>query len=395
MPMHTTRMLALATVGIAVSLPATALAQQSDPLAQERAELDRRYAVGPTAAGELGYRIVWQATIDTHGGELLDVRVEGNDVYAVARGNRMTRIDREDGNSIWTSTVADSQDMIWGITAGRTSASFNATGDAKPDPEKIYVTTDPVVMVVDYATGGIVGRQDLERIPSTDVLVFNQYLVFGTHSGRIVWHQFEVGHSWRANQLKGPILGNPIRVGDNDIAAASMGGTIVTLEGRTARRVWADKLFDGVSASLATGDNMVYAASKDQYLWAFDANSGKTRWRYFTERPLETPPASIPGSVLQWVPNEGMVCLEADPGDSVEGVVRWKIADLKGVVIGMIHDEIAVFDPTTRTLHLVNNDQGAVTKSIPMPQVRYIEIIDGHIYITGDGGRVQRLDPIG
>ena len=395
MPMHTTRMLALATVGIAVSLPATALAQQSDPLAQQRADLDRRYAVGPTAAGELGYRITWQATIDTRGGELLDVKVEGNDVYAIAPGNRMTRIDREDGNEIWTSTVADFQDKVWGVTAGRSSASSNTTGNSSADPEKIYVTTDPVVMVVDYASGGIVGRQDLERIPSTEVLAFNQYLVFGTHSGQIVWHQYQVGHAWRANQLKGPILSQPVRVGDNEIAAASMGGTIVNLDGRTARRVWADKLFDSVSAPLATGDNMVYAASKDQYLWAFDASSGKTRWRYFTERPLETPPASIPGSVLQWVPGEGMVCLEADPGDSVEGVVRWKIADLKGLVIGMIRDEVAVFDPTTRTLHLVNNEQGAVTKSVVLDQVLNIEIISGHIYITGDGGRVQRLDPIG
>ena len=169
----------------------------------------------------------------------------------------------------------------------------------------------------------------------------------------------------------------------------------MNLEGRTARRVWADKLFDGVSAPLVTGDNMVYAASKDQYLWAFDANSGQTRWRYFTQRALETPPASVDGSVLQWVPDEGMVCLEANPGDSVEGVVRWKIKDLKGLVIGKIHDEIAVFDPTTRTLHLVNNDQGTITKSIPLPQVINIEMNEGHIYITGDGGRVQRLDPIG
>ncbi|MCH2160418.1 MAG: PQQ-like beta-propeller repeat protein [Phycisphaerales bacterium] len=395
MPKTTKRTLALAAACLAVVLPATTMAQDGDTLAERRAELDRRYAVGPSAAGELNCRIAWQATIDARGGQLLGIHVENNDVFVIAPGNRMSRLDRSEGKLVWTSTVADYKDKIWGITTGRVHASLSSNAGATKDPGKIYVTTDPVVMEVDYATGGIVGRQDLERIPSTKALTFNQYLVFGTHSGQIVWHQYEVGHAWRANQLKGPILGAPIRVGEHGIAAASMGGTLVVVEGKTARRFWADQLFDGVPAQLATSGKMLFAASRDQYLWAFDANTGQTRWRYFTESPLETSPTAVDDMVLQWVPSEGMVCLEADPGNSVQGIVRWTLKDLKGIVLGKLHGQIVVFDPSSRTLHLVDGAQGAVTKTVPLPQVRNIEMNDGQIYVTGDGGRVQRLDPIG
>ena len=387
------RLLLAAATGLVVALPTTTSAQDRQSADERAAELERTYVVGPKKARQLQCRINWQTTVDLRGGQTLGMEVDAQNVYTVAMGNRLTRLDRKDGKTIWTNTVADAFDKIWGITPSLTT-SDSSTGFT-PDPEKLYITTDPVVMEIDYATGGVVGRQELERVPSTRVLRFNQYLVFGTYSGQIVWHQYQVGQAWRANQLKGPIKGAPILVDDQNIAAASLGGTIVTLGGKTARRIWADKFFDGSTTPLATGKGVVVAASHDQYLWAFDSGSGDVLWRYFTQSSLRTPPTVIDDTVMQWVPTEGMVCLDLNPENEVEGRVRWTIKDLKGECLGKFGGEVAFFDHETRILHMVNASQGAVTKSVPLPQVQSIQVVDGQMYVVGNGGRVERLDPIG
>ena len=387
------RMLLAAATGLVVALPTTTMAQERQSADERAAELERVYVVGPKAARQLQCRINWQTTVDPRGGQSLGIEIDDQNVYAVAMGNRLTRLDRGDGKSIWTNTVADAFDKIWGITASRVTTD-NGSGFT-PDPEKLYITTDPVVMEIDYATGGVVGRQELERVPSTRVLRFNQYLVFGTYSGQIVWHQYEVGQAWRANQLKGPIKGAPILVDGENVSAASLGGTIVTLGGKTARRIWADKFFDGTSTPLSYGNGVVVAASHDQYLWAFDSGNGDVLWRYFTESPLRTPPTVIDDMVMQWVPTEGMVCLDLKPTDEVEARVRWTIKGLEGECLGKFGENIAFFDHQTRTLHLVNASQGAVAKSVALPQVQSIQVVDGQMYVVGSGGRVERLDPIG
>ena len=364
-----------------------ALAQSNDPgLAQKRQAMDDRYTIGPSAAGGLGYRIAWQAAVDKQEGELRRVDVIGEDVFVLAPRNRMTRLDRANGKPIWTSTVADALDTVWGVTPGPATSTQNN--------EKIYVTTDPVIMVIDHATGAVVGRQDLERIPSTQVVRFGNHLVFGTRSGQIVWHQYLVGHAWKANQLKGPIQGTPIRIGDTDIGVASIGGTLLIVDGRNARRVWGANLFDGVYTHLATGQGFVIAASRDQYLWAFDAGSGEVRWRYFTESPLNTPPSVIGDRVLQWVPSEGLVCLQLNPGDAVEGHVLWTIPDASGTIVGAIRGDALLFDNDSKTLRLIDMKNGAVRKSFRLPKLRSIQIVGDQIYALGTGSTIQRLDPI-
>lgn len=368
------------------SIALTASAQTDPSLEAKRQDLDDRYTIGPTAASELGYRIAWQAVVDEQEGELVRVDVVGDDVYAIAPRNRLTRLVRGTGRPVWTSTVADALDTVWGVIPGP------AGSDGEFD--RIYVTTDPVVMEIDHSTGTVVGRQDLDLIPSTNVLRYGNFLVFGTHAGQIVWHQYLVGHAFRATQLRGPILGTPIMVEGGDIAAASLGGTITVVGGNNARRVWGDRLFDAVPAPLASGGGFVIAAGRDQYVWAFDAGRGDLKWKYFTESPLHTSPAIIGSDVLQWVPAEGLVCLELDPGDEIEGRVRWKLPGASGDVVGTIGKDAVLFDRETHVLRVLDMKHGAVRTTLTLPKVRSIQFEGDQLYAVGEGSHIQRLDPI-
>ncbi|MBC02747.1 MAG: hypothetical protein CMJ34_05505 [Phycisphaerae bacterium] len=393
----------LATLAILPALSAASMAQDENAtrdreLAERRQELDRLYTFGPTAARSLGYRITWQSSMDT---PIKRMDVVGPDVYVIDDRNVMTRIDRANGSPVWSVTAADPNDTVWGVTEGMTP--INGLPWGQNDGDKLYVTTDPVVFGIDHATGAIVERQDLEQIPSTDVLRWRNYLIFGTRHGRVVWHQYVVGHEWRANQLAGPVVAMPTLVGDSRIAVASLGGNVLMLSAKSAGRVWGDKTFAAVKAPMTTGGGLIFAACEDQYLWTFDADRGDVVWRYFTESKLDTQPTYVEvntadgnqGRVLQWVETEGLVCLEADPENSIEGKPLWKIRDARGEAVGLIGDHVALWDDSKRVLRTIDAAQGSIVQTIKLPQVRSLTMHDDVIYATSDDGRIIRLDPIG
>jgi len=386
--------LALLIGGLPAGLGASvASAQDRDAdLAARTAEMDRRYAFGPSPAREINYRIRWQSSIN---GEIKRLDVFDNDVFAMSKRNHLTRFDRTSGSRIWSVTGADPVDTVWGVTPGVAPPGGRPFG--QNDDDKIYVTSDPCIFELDYNSGAVVGRQDLERIPSTEVLALGNHLVFGTRSGQIVWHQFVVGQAWRANQLKGPVVADPTLVGTRDIACASEGGTLLLLDGKSARKLWGDNLFDGVKAAVTAGGGKVFAASTDQYLWAFNARTGDVSWRYFTESPLVDSPIYIDddgGRVMQWVETEGLVCLEANPDNAIEGRKVWTIEKARGKAIGMIHGDVAIWDADAHTLRLVNASQGAITKTLELPQISHLSMEGDSIFAVAADGRVVRLDPI-
>jgi hypothetical protein len=398
------RPLALA---VSLSIPMLAAAVSSQAVAQDagrttdlsdrRADIESRYIFGPSAAREIGYRITWQTSFLN---PITRFEVFAGDVYASDDKNMMTRVDRSTGDQIWTVMASDRHDRIRGITPGMTP--YNGLPWGENNDDKLYVTTDTVVFVIDHATGSVVGRQKLAKLPSTDAVRFGPYLVYGTRSGQIVWHQYLVGYEWRANQLMGPVVATPTMLGTDRITAASLGGTVIALDAKTAGRVWDTEVFEDVTASTTTGGGYVFVASEDQYLWAFDARSGRTAWRYFTESKLLTPPihavATVDGGsrslVLQWVETEGLVCLDANPGDTVEGKVLWKIEGARGLSIGQAGERLFLWDAEARVLRIVNLAQGAVTRVVELPQVTVCRMVGDSIFASGDDGRLTRLDPM-
>ena len=101
------------------------------------------------------------------------------------------------------------------------------------------------------------------------------------------------------------------------------------------------------------------------------------------------------GVVLQWVETEGLVCLAANPGDTIEGKVLWRLPEARGEGLGIVAgDRVAIWDGDARVLRIVDVANGAVAKTIDLPQVSQIRMVGDSIYATGDDGRLSRLDPV-
>lgn len=377
---------------------AEGLLAQSTPddqsLNARRQELDQKFAIGPTAARDLGYRIIWQSDL---GGDAERFDVVEGDVYAVTPGNRLARLDRGTGDVVWTAIGADPNDKIWGITKGMPGPNDLSWGRNADD--KLYITTDPLIFVLDHASGSIIGRQPLDKVPSTEAIRSGPYVIYGTRAGQIVWHQYVVGHTWRANQLRGPVSHTPTLVGANRIVSGSEGGTVLMLDGKTAGRIWGDQILGNVSAAIASGDGLVFCPSDDQYLRAYDVTNGRLTWKHLAKSPLTQPPFFFDGGskgsrVLQWSNEEGLICLEAQSRTAIDGTVAWTIADARGTILGVLNGEVVIWDREGKVLRMLNVDQGRVVKTISLPAVHHIQLVDDSIYASGSGGRLIRLDPV-
>jgi outer membrane protein assembly factor BamB len=384
-------------VGQATQPPSGTSEENRRRLEAQAALVESEYVVGPKAADQGGYRVVWQTRIEPQGSAVLSrVAVRGDNVFAGDSRNGVARIKATDGDVMWRVAVANPVDIYRGLEV--VTVPVPQPGSRTPRFEdRVLLSTDTECFVLDLANGTFAGRQRFAKLPSTPPILAGNFLVYGTIGGQVVWHQFVVGHEWRANSLGGVIRAGLRSLG-RSIIAASDNGTVMALDDTTARRRWARNTFGGVIATPAVNDDTVFVASLDQYLWAFDARSGATLWRYFTQSPLKTPPFAFRDMVLQFIPTEGVVCFSARPEGQIEGQVRWKNADLRGIPLGAINDAIALWDDEAKTLTIVHPEDGRVRAAVALPQVKQFLLVNdgplaGNIFVTSADGRIVRLAP--
>jgi hypothetical protein len=403
---------ALSTLALSASALAasTTIADQSGGLTAENrarleavaARVEADFIIGPAAAGDLGYRIVWQASLPLiRGAAFKHTHLAGDAIFAVDAANNVARLRPSDGQQIWRVGVGSPVDIFRGIDWIETPivTGSGPTRQASVEP-RVYISTDTECFVLDGATGSIAKRQDFNKLPTTKPLNIGKFLIYGTLGGQIVWHHAIVGQEWRANSLDSTVRGS-LAHARGMVIAASDRGMVLALDQDNASRRWARQTFGGVLAAPAVSDTTVFIASLDQYLWAFDLQTGETRWKYFTQSALKTPPFAIADVVLQFVPGEGLVCFNAD-SNKLDGEVRWRNASAAGVPIGMITtgggDRIVLWEQSSRTMTLVDPNLGSSDRTFSFPKAAELELVRsgpfaGDFFATSEDGHILRLSP--
>lgn len=356
--------------------------------ATSREKLDASYVIGPTPAGELGLRILWQQNIPLAGSSgIKQVDFVDGDLIVADEKNRLTMLRLDDGTQVWHAVPLPPNETIFGIDL----IEFLRK-------KELFISTDTDIFVVDPNTGHLLTRQNMIRIPTTDVVRIGQELIYGCNDGRLVWHHAGVGHEMRANKLNGPIKTTPLII-ETDIIATSGNGEVMLLNGRSAQRIWTKQLHAGITAMPDGSPDAIYIAGLDQSLWCLDRNTGGVLWKYFTESPLETSPTVLGDRVFQYIPSEGFICLEALPQGSPRGNVLWKNPDLKGEIVTVLGNDLLVWNEDTHVLMLVDADRGDIKVSTSLPNARHVQVhrVPGYdvvILAYSDDGRIQRLIPV-
>ncbi|MHC4414507.1 MAG: outer membrane protein assembly factor BamB family protein [Planctomycetota bacterium] len=363
------------TGGPAASAPTVEPAAPNDP--------DEQYVVGLTASRHLGYRILWQTrTFPQADSGIKRFVIEGDSVFTLDGTNFLTRLRRENGKRLWRIPVSDPHAEIHGITF-------------LPEIEQVFLTTGAHLLVLDADTGSQIGKQRLGQIAATAPVVFGPFFIYGARNGQLVWHSYEVGYQWRGYQVSSSIRIEPLLVG-RYLLTIGADGRIMALDASSASERWEKRLLDAVAAAPVAGQGMVYVAGLDQYLRAFDMDTGREPWRYLTESPLQGSPLLVGDRLYLQIPTEGLVCFEARPIDAPGGQVRWTAPAVEGDPIGENRNQLMVWDDAQRRMTIVDVGLGAAITTVDLPAVRHLQLSapqSGELYAAGDDGRVTRLVP--
>lgn len=378
--------LLIAALSVAASAAIASPAQAQTPTAQEmRERLEKSLVLGPTAIEEMGVRHLWQQRLPlTSGTTALRGWMRGDSAFVLDSRGGISRLSLGDGSVIWRSEVLGPQDRVLGIHRARLDGR-----------DRVFAVIDSEFIQLDGTTGALINRKPSKEYLSADCAVAWPYLIFASASGRLVWFHALLGVIHHQGLVNGAIRGTPQVIG-NEIVAAGTSGEVAGFIKEDARMLWRRNI-GPVFGRLAEDTAGVYAASTDQSVYCLDRQSGKTRWKYFTESPITGDLSLFGDALLVQVPSEGLVCLATDSKGNMDGVRRWS-ADAPGTVAGAIGPNIVVIDAESRRIRLLELSRGGLVAAVPMGATSDLTIgsgNDGNLLVVASDGRVQLLEPLG
>lgn len=342
------------------------------------AQVEKDYVIGPAAARNLNYRVAWQFTGAGDGVKLLSV--QGDSAFVLDSRNFLTRIKTQDGNLLWRMAVADPIDEIQGVAL---------VGN------RVFVAMGGDMLVLDGGTGSQIDKRRLQKIASTAPAASGNYLIYGSRDGQTIWFSTQIGYQWRGYQVAHSISLAPL-VTEKHVVVIGNDGTLVVLDAAAASKYWSTKLLDQIVAPAAAGNGAVYVAGLDQYLWAFDINTGRTLWKVLNDTPLTQPPTLIGDRVYQQIPHQGLVCFNALPQDTPGGERIWATDGVKGNALFQRRDQVYAWDVPAKRMSMLDVKRGGITNSVDLPQVKELTVAgenNNDIYAASTDGRVVRLVP--
>ena len=365
-------------------------------VAELKAQVEALYLVAPDAAQSLGTTIGWQSRV------ILPEGLRATRVWASASGvfvgnsrNELTMLRPENGTFVWFASGAAASDSILAVEA--MSVPF-----AKGRVDRFAVATNTNVYLVSPIDGTLHSpvpltvKQPIRRTPSTTPVATPTSFIWGTGSGIVCWHRFATGAEVNAKDIGASIVARPTLNNDTHVLVGTTDGYIAALDAGSGASHWRRKLGKGVRSSIAAANGTAIVASQDQYVYAFDVKTGAKLWSYFTESSLETPPFATDDAALQFVPTEGLVCFELRGAGHPGGVVRWKKEGLGLPVLTAHGQDLFLWDPIRKNIVIVDLTNGAIAKTIALPNVEWIEadkILKGDFMTWNSDGRVEYLAP--
>lgn len=387
LPNHTMLVTIAASLALhsVVFSPSPQGSETAKPSAAERAvTVEKSFLLGPAAATKLGLTVAWQIGVPVaSGASLVKVVPLGDSVITLSSDKVISRFRTETGDELWQRMSSNSIDEIHGINLLR--------ADGRDD---VLLSTDTDIIVLDGGTGAPRNEQSITAFPSCASVLYGPFLIFGSKTGILQWQQVHVGVPWHKNKLRGEIRASP-QLNGTRVVAASLGGTVMMLDAATAEELWTRRLAGGVRGEIAFDGRSVWLASDDQYVYAMNAISGKTEWRYFTEAPIRSSVSLLGDALLVDLPDEGLVCFEAHP-EGLSAVVRWKRPGFHSLAIAKVGNTFLTWDSQTHELTALDAVTGTEVVRAALPavaDVRSSVAVDGDLYLICADGCLERLRP--
>lgn len=217
----------------------------------------------------------------------------------------------------------------------------------------LFGSEDHTFNAVDYQTGRINWSYTTrDRIRGT-ARVAHDHVFFGSDDGRVYALVAGNGRYLWEYDMGAPVRSRPFVTNELVIVGAES-GEIVGLE-LAGNRKWSYRTRRAVSSSPIVDDQGIcYVGSFDGYMYALDASSGYSMWRFRTNGPIISAPA-LDGDLLVFSSTDGnLYGINAESSKE-----KWRFSTGKPIVSSpIIHNECAYFGGTDGNFYCIDLKSG-------------------------------------
>jgi outer membrane protein assembly factor BamB len=332
------------------------------------------------AYAKLGYRWDWTGfpVVGEHENPVAFIEAFDDIVVVLDDRSRVTVLEAKTGARRWANELAGPLTKFVGIYR---------KGD------RVYVSSEADLYILSADTGTLLDRQSLERVVSTPPVPVGNTVIYGTAVGEVYAHLVTASVKAWGNAATSSIEEGLALIGGDEgggvIGAISQVGEVLMIDALSGARVGSNRIFAGVATSPVASDSMLYVASLDQSIYAFDPNGGRRVWRYRTNRPLRQQPVYHDGTLYCGLEGEGLYAF-----DSANGDVQWVAKDVTGTVLGITKGRLIVWNGSEATI--IDPQRGDVIDRVPLDHVAGLSLDGfegGDMYMVTDLGLVLKLVP--
>ena len=250
-------------------------------------------------------------------------------VFVGSRDNAFWAVDARTGEERWRLETGRDVPFPWGFESGDlyTSSPTWAAGTL------YFGSGDGHLYAVDPRSGKVRWRFATGGRVRTSPAVANGRVYAGSADGTLyaldasdgqeLWRYHTEGHALESREFgfdRRTIQASPA-VADGRVFIGSRDGFLYAVDAATGKEAWrVDHRMSWVNTSPAIADGVVYAGSSDErFLQAVDARTGRELWRLPTERPVWSSPA-VAGDMVYAGDGSGTVYAV----DRASGRERWR-----------------------------------------------------------------------
>ncbi|MBC8172162.1 MAG: PQQ-binding-like beta-propeller repeat protein, partial [Anaerolineae bacterium] len=285
----------------------------------------------------------------------------------------MWAVNLEDGKQVWkyhteggiaSSPIVDtannlvmfgSEDMLFravDIRNGRIGWSFQTKGRIRSTGrlahDHVFFGSDDGKVYALLATNGRpLWEYDLGSPVRVRPFVTNDFVIVGSDEGDIVGLELSGKRKW-GTRVKRSINSSPyVDMKENLCFFGAFDGFMYAIDAGSGYTIWRFRTNGPIISSPTVADGMIYFGSADGNLYALSADSAKERWKFNAEKPIIGSPAVYQNSVYFGGTNGFFYCLDAKTGRE-----QWKF-ETKGQITStpFITDNMILIASMDKTLY--------------------------------------------
>lgn len=299
--------------------------------------------------------------------------VLGDQVVIVEHPSRLTHsLSLRDGSKLWATVVGDRLAQLQGATRldGR-----------------IIINSETDIYIINATSGELERQNKLPYAVQTIPIYMSQNAVFGSARRRAFVYNIPLMFRVWDFQLEAAITVQPLRVDNERVFIADLGGhwAMLNLAGETME--WRGRAFDSIVAKPAINNRSIFVASEDSSLYAIDRFTGDDQWIFRTEEPLTESPVVL-GNWLYLPLTRSNELVAIDPGN---GRAVWRH---EGRLTPLRLDGQRLLAYNRDRIVILDNATGNVLQEVATKPLRKAVLTaDDVLVLFAEGGRIERLDP--